>query len=142
MDEKTKPKEKEKIEKFTEKKAAKKLPKEKTEKIKETKQKAKKEIVKKEPEKTKEKEFDPWSILRYPHLTEKSMKSVEIDNKLVFIVDRRATKDLIALAVEKEFNVTVVNVNTEITTKGLKKAYVKLSGQYSASDIATRLGMV
>ena len=90
----------------------------------------------------KEKEFDPWSILRYPHLTEKSMKSVEIDNKLVFIVDRRATKDLIALAVEKEFNVTVVNVNTEITTKGLKKAYVKLSGQYSASDIATRLGMV
>jgi ribosomal protein uL23 len=86
--------------------------------------------------------FDPWSILQYPHLAEKSMKSVEIENKLVFIVDRRANKDMIASAVEKEFDVAVVGVNTEITPKGLKKAYVKLSEKFSAGDIATRLGMV
>lgn len=105
-----------------------------------------KEVAKEEkaekPGIKREAEFDPWSVLQHPHLAEKSMKAVELENKLVFIVDRKATKDLIALAVEKEFNVTVVGVNTEITQKGLKKAYVKLSGQYSASDIATRLGMV
>ena len=90
----------------------------------------------------KKSDFDSWSIIQYPHLAEKSMKSVELDNKLVFIVDRKANKDLIARAVEKEFNVVVVNVNTVVTQKGLKKAYVKLSEKYSAMDIATRLGMV
>ncbi len=101
----------------------------------------KKQADKKEAAKEK-KEFDPWKVLRYPHLAEKSMKAVEAGNKLVFIVDRRAGKEMIAMAVEKEFNVDVVKVNTVMTQQGLKKAYVKLSEKHSAGDIATRLGMV
>jgi len=101
----------------------------------------KKTEIKKEA-KPIESEFNPWDILRYPHLAEKSMNMVEIENKLVFIVDRRAKKDDIIEAVERGFNVVVDSVNTEITRKNQKKAYIKLAPQYSASDIASRLGMI
>jgi len=85
---------------------------------------------------------DPWKILMYPHLAEKSMKMVETENKLVFMVRRNAKKGQIKDAIEKAFNVKVIKVNFEITMAGQKKAYVKLSPEFSASDIATRMGMV
>ncbi|RLI97816.1 MAG: 50S ribosomal protein L23 [Candidatus Aenigmatarchaeota archaeon] len=78
----------------------------------------------------------------YPHLAEKSMNMVEIENKLVFIVKRNATKEQIKDAVEKGFDVKVTGINVIITRKGSKKAYVKLSPDNSAADIATRLGMI
>jgi len=34
------------------------------------------------------------------------------------------------------------SVRTLITTKGLKKAFVKLTDQYDASDLAIRLGIL
>ncbi len=85
---------------------------------------------------------DPWDILMYPHLAEKSMKMVETENKLVFMVRRNARKSQIKDAIEKAFDVKVTKVNFEITMAGQKKAYVKLSPESSASDIATRMGMV
>lgn len=86
--------------------------------------------------------FDPWKVLRYPHLAEKSMNMVELENKLVFIVRRNATAVQIKEAIEKGFGVRVLSVNVMITMKGDKKAYVKLSPESSAADIATRLGMI
>jgi large subunit ribosomal protein L23 len=83
-----------------------------------------------------------WDIVKFPHLAEKSMNMVEMENKLVFIVDRRVNKDQIKSAVESEFNVKVEDVNIIITKKSQKKAYVKLSGKDSASDIASRMGML
>ena len=88
------------------------------------------------------KKKETWNIIMYPHLTEKSVNLVETQNKLVFIVNRKANKKQIKEAVEKEFNVKVVSVNVEITRKGEKKAYVKLSKETPAIDIASRLGMV
>ncbi|MHA1627280.1 MAG: 50S ribosomal protein L23, partial [Candidatus Asgardarchaeia archaeon] len=44
-------------------------------------------------------------------------------------------------AVEKLYNVKVEKVNTLITPDGRKKAYVKLSKEYSAIDLGTRLGL-
>ena len=85
---------------------------------------------------------DPWQVLRFPHLAEKSMNMVEFENKLTFIVNRRSSKLEIKRAVESLFDVKVVRVQTEITTKGVKKAYAKLSPGDSASEIASRLGMV
>ena len=85
---------------------------------------------------------DPWKVLMYPQLAEKSMNMVEIENKLVFMVKRKATKKDIKEAVENLFDVKVMKVQTEITSKGLKKAYAKLSPDYSAGEIASRLGMV
>jgi large subunit ribosomal protein L23 len=45
-------------------------------------------------------------------------------------------------AVEKGFDVKVEKVNLQITRKGVKKAYIKLKPEYSAIDVATRLGMM
>jgi large subunit ribosomal protein L23 len=87
-------------------------------------------------------EYNPWGILLYPHLAEKSMNMVEMENKLVFIVSRKANKKDIKEAVEKGFDVRVSRVKTEITTKGLKKAYIKLAEGYEAADVASRLGMI
>ncbi len=85
---------------------------------------------------------DPWRVLKFPHLAEKSMNMVEFENKLTFIVRREATKTQIKDAVENLFDVKVLKVQTEVTSKGAKKAYAKLSPEHSASEIASRLGMV
>ncbi len=86
--------------------------------------------------------YDPWNVLDYPHLTEKSMNLVERNNVLVFIVKMKATKAQVKEAVEKGFGARVVSVKVEITRKNQKKAYVRLAEGALASDIATRLGMI
>ena len=85
---------------------------------------------------------DPWEVLMYPQLAEKSMNMVEIENKLVFIVNPKAARKDIKEAVEKNFDVKVVKVSTMITTRGQKKAFIKLHPDNSATDIASRLGML
>ena len=83
-----------------------------------------------------------WDVLKYPHLAEKSMKMVEAENKLVFIVRRNSRRAEIKEAIEAAFNVKVQSVNFEITTGGEKRAFIKLKQGFSASDIASRMGMV
>lgn len=85
---------------------------------------------------------DPWSILLYPLLTEKAIGKIEAENKLVFIVNRKSNKKQVKWAIEKAFNVKVDSIGTLVDRKGRKKAWIKLSKGYSASDIATRLGML
>jgi large subunit ribosomal protein L23 len=104
------------------------------------KEKTEKAVVKEGKPATKAK--DVWSILNYPHLTEKSMNMVELENKLVFIVSKKAGKNEIREAIEKEFGVKVDWVRTEITTRGQKKAYIKINPEFSAADIASKLGMI
>ncbi len=86
--------------------------------------------------------MDPFKILKYPHMTEKSIGLVERENKLVFIVDRRYKKNEIKQAVEEAFNVKIESINTLITRSGDKKAFVKLKPEYQAADIAVRLGII
>lgn len=81
-------------------------------------------------------------VLIRPVHSEKALMLIDKQNTLVFIVDRRATKTEIKEAVEKMFGVKVVKVNTLITPRGEKKAYVKLSSEYKASDVATKLGLM
>jgi large subunit ribosomal protein L23 len=87
-------------------------------------------------------DYNPWGVLMYPHLAEKSMNMVEMDNKLVFIVSKKANKKDIKEAIEKGFDVKVRGIKTEITTRGQKKAYIKLAEGYEAADVASRLGMI
>lgn len=134
--------------------AEKKAPKakEKEKKIEERPVKHQKPAVKAEPvsghpkkagkEAKKEEVYNPWKVLMYPHLAEKSMNMVELENKLVFIVNRKAKKAEIKEAIERGFGVKVLAVNMEITQKGNKKAYIKLHPDYMAADIASRLGMI
>ena len=105
----------------------------------------KKEVKEKKEEKgSKPKEIQKgdWGIIEYPHLSEKSIANVESQNKIIFIVKQSAKRSEIKKAVEKMFDVKVAKVNMLITTSGKKKAYVRLKPEYSATDIATRLGMM
>jgi len=83
-----------------------------------------------------------WSILKYPHMTEKSVSMIEKENKIVFIVDRKADKKKIKEAFEKVFEVKVDSINTETTFQGQKKAIIKLKPEFKARDVAVKLGMV
>lgn len=84
---------------------------------------------------------DPASILLHPVGTEKAIRLLD-QNKVVFIVDRRVDKQDIRAAFEAMFKVKVERINTEITTKGVKKAYIKLRPDYSAVEVATNLGLL
>ena len=85
---------------------------------------------------------DTYSIIKYPLTTEKNVKLMQAENKLVFIVDRKAKKPEIKKAAEEIFKIKVVKVNTTILPSGKKKAYLKLAMDTPAMDIATQLGLM
>ena len=82
-----------------------------------------------------------YTIIKKPLITEKTFDLIERENKLVFIVNRSANKNQIKRAIEKIHNVKVIKVNTMITPKGEKKAFIKLHPDNSAQDIAIELGI-
>ncbi len=86
--------------------------------------------------------MEPYEILKYPHLTEKSISLVERENKIVFIVDRKANKKDIKEAFEKTFAVRVDKVSTLVTMTGEKKAFIKLKPEFKAADVAVKLGII
>ena len=73
--------------------------------------------------------------------TEKIVKMIEVDNLLVFEVDKKFSKDIIKKEVESLFNVKVKNVRTLIRANK-KIAYIRLKPEYQAIDIATKLGVM
>ncbi|MFQ5887634.1 MAG: 50S ribosomal protein L23, partial [Candidatus Hydrothermarchaeales archaeon] len=73
--------------------------------------------------------------------TEKAMKLVEFENKLIFIVSMKSNKHDIKRAIEQLYEVKVDGINTLITPKGQKKAYVKFKPEFRAEEIATRIGI-
>jgi large subunit ribosomal protein L23 len=82
------------------------------------------------------------SVINFPVSTEKALRLMESENKLVFDVDPSATKKDIKEAIEKELKAKVVNVTTMLTMKGSKRAYVRFSPETPAIDIATNLGLM
>jgi large subunit ribosomal protein L23 len=82
-----------------------------------------------------------YKILLNPVVTENTFELIDEQNKLVFFVDRRANKQMIKEAIEKIYNVKVVKVNTLISPKGQKKAFIKLHPGNSASELAIKLGI-
>ncbi len=81
-------------------------------------------------------------MIRYPVATEKTMRMIEFENTLVFVVDRTDDKKKIKEEVEKMFNVKVDKVRTLIDRKGKKRAFVKLAKEYRAADVAAKLGLM
>lgn len=86
--------------------------------------------------------MEAHKIILYPLMTERSFNMIEYENKLVFIVNRAATKHMIAKAVRNLYEVEAETVNTLITRRGEKKAFIKLKDEYDASDVAIRLGIL
>ena len=76
-----------------------------------------------------------------PITTEKAVKMIEIDNTLLFTVERKSRKQEIAKEFEDTFKIKPVKIRTFI--KGNKKyAFIKLPKNKPAIDIATKLGMI
>ena len=82
------------------------------------------------------------TVIKYPLSTEKSIRQMEAENKLIFVVDKKATKQMIKERIEKLYNVKVKKVNTCIDTKNRKKAYITFSEETLAIDLATQLGLM
>uniref|UniRef100_A0A6N2MU50 50S ribosomal protein L23, chloroplastic n=1 Tax=Salix viminalis TaxID=40686 RepID=A0A6N2MU50_SALVM len=85
--------------------------------------------------------LDHYQILSITS-TESAMKKIEDNNTLVFIVDIRADKKKIKDAVKKMYDIQTKKVNTLIRPDGTKKAYVRLTPDYDALDVANKIGII
>lgn len=81
-------------------------------------------------------------VVRYPLLSEDAVTLLEAENKITFIVDLRSDKHDIKRAIEQLYEVKVERVRTLITPEGDKKAFVKLTSDFKAADLAVRLGIL
>jgi len=81
-------------------------------------------------------------VIKYPLLSEDAVTLIESENKLTFIVDVRSDKHDIKRAVQELYEVRVDQVRTLVTPEGEKKAFVKLSPDFKAADLAVRLGIL
>lgn len=85
---------------------------------------------------------NPFDVIDFALMTEKSVQAIELENKLVFITKEESSKSDIKKAVQSAFEKNVSKVNTMIDTKGRKKAFVKFEEEGAAADIAMRLGII
>ena len=84
---------------------------------------------------------DAQKIIFRPYITERTFDQIARENKICFMVDNKASKAQIASAIEALYEVKVRAVNT-MRSIGGKKAFVRLVPEYSATDLATKLGLV
>ena len=81
------------------------------------------------------------NIIRYPLQTEKAIRLMETENKLIFVVERLAKKPEIKKAIEERFKVKILKVRTHVIGSE-KRAIVTLSPENPARDISTELGLM
>jgi len=81
-------------------------------------------------------------IIKSPYVTEKVTSMIDSSNTLEFLVSMKATKPEIKKALEELYDVDVLTIRTMITSRGEKKAVVKLAGEGRANELATRLGLL
>ena len=81
-------------------------------------------------------------IIQYPLSTEKTIRLMESQNTLIFMVEKAATKAEVKKEIQERFQAKVKTVNTSIGPDGKKKAYVTFAAETPAIDIATKLGLL
>jgi large subunit ribosomal protein L23 len=81
-------------------------------------------------------------VIFYPLMTESASLMVERDNKLIFIVNKKAGKADVKRAVEELYEVKVTKVTVLTSPQGEKKAFVRLHPEFKASDVAIKLGIL
>lgn len=90
----------------------------------------------------KKPKLDDHQVIKYPLTTESAMKMIEDDNTIVFIVDVRANKPKIKAAIAKMYDIQAAKVNTLVRPDGQKKAYVRLTNDHDALDVASKIGII
>ncbi|MDD3975747.1 MAG: 50S ribosomal protein L23 [Candidatus ainarchaeum sp.] len=83
-----------------------------------------------------------YDVVEYPVITEKAVDLISTANRLTFVVNKKSTKAQIKDAVEKMYNVKVKTINTLLDRKNRKKAFVTLSKENNAQDVANKLGIL
>ncbi len=86
--------------------------------------------------------MEAHEVIKYPLSNEKTIRLMESENKLAFVVDRRANKNDVKNAVQVMFKAKVLSVNSHITRDGNKVVFVKFDITSPAIDIATNWGMM
>eukprot|EP00457_Paulinella_chromatophora_P013006 gb/GEZN01013267.1/.p2 GENE.gb/GEZN01013267.1/~~gb/GEZN01013267.1/.p2 ORF type:complete len:308 (+),score=60.51 gb/GEZN01013267.1/:38-961(+) len=86
--------------------------------------------------------MDKYAVVKYPLCTESAMKQIEDNNTLTFIVDIRANKRQIAQSVKALYEIDVAKTNTLIRPDGQKKAYVRLTPDHEALEVANTIGII
>lgn len=81
------------------------------------------------------------NVIKNPLVTEKTTRLMEENNILTFEVDIDSKKPQIEEAVRERYDVEINRVNTMISSRGKKKAYVKLHPEFDAEEIAGRIGL-
>ena len=82
------------------------------------------------------------NVILFPLITEKAVNMIEAENKLCFIVDRKATKEEVKTAVESTYGIKIDSVKVLNDRKGRKKAIVRVNKKFKADEIATKLGVI
>jgi ribosomal protein L23 len=88
------------------------------------------------------KQHKAHQVLLYPLITEKAVNMIDAENKLCFVVDKKATKASVKKAVEDSYRIKVDAVKVLNDRKGRKKAVVKVNKAFKADEIATKLGVI
>jgi large subunit ribosomal protein L23Ae len=83
-----------------------------------------------------------FDIIKNPLTTESAMKKIQGGNTIVFIVDIRSNKNKIKNSIKKLYKVKISKVNTLIQPNGKKKAFIKLSSDCDALDVANKIGFI
>jgi large subunit ribosomal protein L23Ae len=86
--------------------------------------------------------LDEYKVVISHINSEGSIKKIEESNTLVLKVDIKANKHQIKQAVKKLYDVEVLKVNTLIRPDGTKKAFVRLTADHDALDVASRVGYI
>ena len=81
-------------------------------------------------------------LFKHPITTESSMKKIQSSNTIILVFDSKAHKKNIKFLMEKIYKTKVIKINTLITPKGLKKAFIKLSPDQDALDVANKIGFI
>ncbi len=83
-----------------------------------------------------------FNVIKYPLTTESIVKKIQRGNTIVFIVNSSANKKLISKTVKNLYKATPVKINTLIQANGEKKAFIKLTSDCDALDVANKVGFI
>ena len=84
--------------------------------------------------------LDEYKVIIRNVNSEVATQKIEASNTLVLQVHIQANKYQIREAVKKLFGAEALKINTLIRPDGTKKAYVRLTSDFDALDVASRAG--
>lgn len=73
--------------------------------------------------------------------TEKALRLLETENTFTFNIDRKMRKNELKKELEGTLGIKIEKIRTHII-KGEKIAFVRMKKESSASELASRLGMI